>query len=74
MEKVKEMKLWELLNKMESCCACISISGLCDEYDGGLVSLKSESWYKKNRYRCIRWFSIIGFDKDSFELYIELDC
>ncbi len=72
-EKVNDMKLRELINKINSCYACISISGLCDEYRDGVDYLKCEDWYKKARDRKVRNFSIIGFEQHSFELSIVLD-
>lgn len=67
------MRLGELINKINSCYACISISELCDEYRDGVDCLKCEDWYKKARGRKVRNFSVIGFDQHSFELSIVLD-
>ena len=41
------MRLYELVNKINACVACISITGLCDEYRDGLDSLMQEPWIKK---------------------------
>lgn len=60
------MKLYELINKMnENSCCEITISGLCNEYQGGVEELKKESWYKEARncrvinfYICISGHSL----------------
>ena len=67
------MKLREFINKINSCVACISINGLCDEYRDGVDYLKCEDWYKKARDCNVKSFSIIGFDNYSFELIIDID-
>ncbi len=66
------MRLGELLGKIGTCVACISITGLCDEYRDGLETLLKEEWYKPCRNRTVRGISIIGFDEYSFELSIEI--
>ena len=72
-EKVNVMKLDQMLSKMRNCVACISIKGLCDEYRDGIYDLLEEDWYQESRDRNVKFFSIIGFDEYSFELYIELE-
>ncbi len=66
------MRLYELVNKINTCVACISITGLCDEYRDGLDSLRQEPWYKENCDKPVKKINIIGFDEYSFELSIEI--
>ena len=66
------MRLYELVNKINACVACISITGLCDEYRDGLDSLMQEPWYKENCDKPVIKINIIGFDECSFELSIEI--
>lgn len=66
------MRLGELVNKIGTCCACISITGLCDEYRDGLENLRKEPWYKEARGETVKGISIIGFEEYSFELCIRI--
>ncbi len=66
------MRLGELLGTIRTCNACISITGLCDEYRDGLEELLEEEWYKPAKNRTVRGIDIIGFDEYSFELCIEI--
>lgn len=66
------MRLGELLGKIGTCYASISITGLCDEYRDGLDLLMEEPWYKESRNRLVKNIYIIGFDEYSFELSIEI--
>lgn len=66
------MRLKELLRKIGTCYACISITGLCDEYRGGVDLLMEEPWYKEAQDRKVEKISIIGFDEYSFELRIRI--
>lgn len=66
------LRLCELINKIGTCRACISITGLCDEYRDGLDSLKQEPWYRESCDKAVKEIHIIGFDEYSFELSIEI--
>ncbi|MCM1233126.1 MAG: hypothetical protein NC489_23645 [Ruminococcus flavefaciens] len=67
------MKLGQLVNRLDTCQACISITGLCDEYRGGVWELKQEDWYLEARSRKVKRFGIIGSHEDNVELYITLE-
>lgn len=66
------MRLGELLENIGACHACISITGLCDEYREGVDSLREENWCKAARDRTVKRFHVIGFDAYSFEIRIEI--
>lgn len=64
------MRLRELLENILRCYAFISITGLCDEYRGGVDSLMKEPWFEKAADQVVKGFDIIGFDRHDFELHI----
>lgn len=66
------MILCELIEKFQACNACISITGLCDEYRDGLDMLVEEPWYEDARDQIVKKISIIGYDEYSFELIIDI--
>ena len=66
------LRLCELINKIGTCNACISITGLCDDYRDGPDSLKQEPWYRESCRKTVKEIHIIGFDEYSFELSIEI--
>lgn len=68
------MKLDELMETFSSCSACISISGLCDDYFwNGFRELQAEPWYRKAGNREVKRISVIGSDRHSFEPVITLE-
>ena len=66
------MRLGELLGTIRTCNACISITGLCDEYRDGVDLLVEEPWFKGAEDREVEEISVIGIDGYSFELCIRI--
>lgn len=72
MSKMHEMRLGELIGKFGTCCAGISITGLCEEYRDGVDSLIKEPWYKEAKGRKVKVINVIGSDSHSFEICIDV--
>ncbi len=66
------MTLGDLIERLCTCYAGISITGLCEEYRDGLDCLKEEPWYLREKDRPVGGISVIGSDYHSFELCIEI--
>ncbi|MBR1391048.1 MAG: hypothetical protein IJ567_06360 [Lachnospiraceae bacterium] len=66
------MKLAELINKCNN-VGCITISGLCSEYYGGIDELKKKGWYKEARDRRVLGISITINGHMEPELMVEIE-
>lgn len=66
------MRLGELVGKILTCNASITITGFCEEYRGGVDSLLKEPWYEEAQDRLVNGVSIFGYDERSFELVIRI--